>query len=106
MATVLRRSRSVSPTITGATIHANLPVARLYEEALRRNEGCLAAGGALVCATGAHTGRSPRDKFIVREAGTAPEVWWGTVNQELSPLQFGRIEDNVRRCLSDRKSST
>jgi phosphoenolpyruvate carboxykinase (ATP) len=48
-------------------VHWNLSPAALYEEALRRGEGQLAADGPLVARTGQHTGRSPNDKFVVRE---------------------------------------
>ncbi len=53
-------------TTTGQ-VHWNLTAPLLYEHALRRNEGMVAAEGPLVCRTGQHTGRSPNDKFIVRE---------------------------------------
>jgi phosphoenolpyruvate carboxykinase (ATP) len=48
-------------------VYWNLSVPALYEEAVRRREGTIAADGPLVCRTGQHTGRSPNDKFIVRE---------------------------------------
>jgi phosphoenolpyruvate carboxykinase (ATP) len=54
----------------------NLQAPQLYEEAMMRREARLAAGGALVAETGIHTGRSPKDKFIVRDALTADSVWW------------------------------
>ncbi|MCZ8100010.1 MAG: phosphoenolpyruvate carboxykinase [Burkholderiales bacterium] len=54
----------------------NLQAPQLYEEAMMRREARLAAGGALVAETGVHTGRSPKDKFIVRDALTADSVWW------------------------------
>ena len=49
-------------------VFRNLEAPRLYEEAIRRGEAKIATGGALVAETGAHTGRSPQDKFIVRDA--------------------------------------
>jgi phosphoenolpyruvate carboxykinase (ATP) len=90
MGTVLRGPATAAASVSAAKVHGNLPPARLYEEALRRGEGRLAAAGALVCATGSHTGRSPNDKFIVREPGTEADVWWGSVNRELSPAHFAR----------------
>ncbi|GEP05681.1 phosphoenolpyruvate carboxykinase [Methylobacterium oxalidis] len=57
-------------------VHWNLEAPRLYEEALSRGEGQLARGGAFVATTGSHTGRSPKDKFVVRDASTESEVWW------------------------------
>ena len=48
-------------------VHINLPAAALYEHAIRREEGVLAAEGPLVCRTGSHTGRSANDKFVVEK---------------------------------------
>ena len=60
----------------------NLEAPRLYEEALRRDEG-----GALLADTGIHTGRSPKDKFVVREDATENEVWWDN-NAAMTRAQF------------------
>ncbi len=73
----------------------NLGVAALYEEALRRREGQLAEGGALVVRTGQHTGRSPNDKFIVREAASAEHVWWGNGNRPLDARRFDALHARV-----------
>ena len=54
----------------------SLGAPQLYEHALRSHEACIAAHGPLVADTGVHTGRSPNDKFIVRDANTDPIVWW------------------------------
>src|SRR5262249_13582016 len=75
--------------------HWNFGPARLYEEALRRGEGEIAEGGALVCRTGQHTGRSPNDKFVVREGASAPLVAWGKVNQPLKPALFDLLVQAV-----------
>ena len=72
-------------------VHQNVATATLVEHALRRGEGCLAATGPLAVRTGEHTGRSPRDKFVVRDATTAG-VWWGDVNQPLPPATFAALE--------------
>ena len=53
--------------IAAARVLWNLSAAALYEEAVRRGEAQIAADGPLVCRTGRHTGRSPNDKFLVRE---------------------------------------
>jgi phosphoenolpyruvate carboxykinase (ATP) len=66
-------------------IYWNLPTACLYEQAVRRREGRLAHLGPLVVRTGDHTGRSPRDKFIVHEPSSEEEIWWGDVNQAMDP---------------------
>ena len=68
-------------------VHWNLEAPRLYEESLARNESRLARGGALVATTGSHTGRSPKDKFVVRDAATESEIWWDN-NGAITPDQF------------------
>jgi len=74
-------------------LHWNLTEPALYEHALRAGEGELAYGGALVAETGVHTGRSPKDKFIVRDALTDKTVWWDN-NGAISPAQFQTIYDD------------
>lgn len=58
------------------SISYNFDAPLLYEEAIRRHEGVIARGRALVAETGVHTGRSPRDKFIVADAVTEDAIWW------------------------------
>ena len=65
----------------------NLPVAALVERAVRRGEAALSASGALTAETGVHTGRSPKDKFVVRDESTENEVEWST-NAPMTPEQF------------------
>ena len=84
------------------TAYWNLTAPRLYEEALERGEAALVAWGPLVAETGAHTGRSPNDKFTVEEAGTRDEIWWGDVNRPIAPEQFERLFERVRSYLADR----
>lgn len=62
----------------------NLDSKALLDLALERNEGILTNTGALSCKTGEHTGRSPGDKFIVKDATTLQNVNWGSVNQPLT----------------------
>jgi phosphoenolpyruvate carboxykinase (ATP) len=69
--------------------------AQLYEHALARGEARLAEGGSLVVDTGMHTGRSPKDKFIVREPGSESRIWWGDVNREISEERFERLRHKV-----------
>jgi phosphoenolpyruvate carboxykinase (ATP) len=69
----------------------NLGAPQLVEHAVRRREGTLAADGALVVRTGQFTGRSPKDKFIVRDEATDRSVQWGPVNQPMSEAHFDRI---------------
>jgi len=66
----------------------------LYEHAIARGEARIAEGGPLAVDTGRHTGRSPKDKFIVREPGSADRIWWGG-NRELSENSFERLREKV-----------
>ena len=75
-----------------AVLHANLGTAPLVEHAVRNGEGILAADGPLVVATGKHTGRSAKDKFIVRDAETENTVWWGKTNVPMSPDHFAVLK--------------
>ena len=68
-------------------IHWNYLEPRLVEEAIARGEAQLSAGGPLVAETGQHTGRSPKDKFIVRDATTDKVVWWDN-NGAITPEAF------------------
>ena len=58
------------------SVEYNFEAPHLYEVAMQRKEGIIAAGGALVAETGQHTGRSPKDKFVVDDALTHDTVWW------------------------------
>ncbi len=74
---------------------------QLYSHALARGEAQLAEGGALVVDTGKHTGRSPKDKFIVREPGSEARIWWGSVNGEISEEGFDRLRGKVAARLGE-----
>ncbi len=69
--------------------------ALLYTHALAHGEALLAEGGALVVDTGRFTGRSPRDKFVVREPGSEERIWWGKVNQPLAEEHFDGLREKV-----------
>ncbi len=62
---------------------------------MRQREAVIGHGGALVVTTGRHTGRSPRDKYIVDEATTHDTVDWGSVNQPVTPAQFAKLHQRV-----------
>ena len=64
----------------------------LVSQALAQKEGTLAHGGALAVTTGVYTGRSVKDKFIVRDALTDSTVWWGKTNVEMSPEHFAALK--------------
>ncbi len=80
-----------------AELYFQLPPATLIEHAVRRGEGQLTDNGALMCATGRFTGRSPKDRYIVHDALTADTVDWGKVNIPFDEAQFDRLH---RRMLS------
>lgn len=75
---------------TTGVVRYNFGAAALYEESIRRGEARLTAHGALVAETGQHTGRSPKDKFVVRDGATEPHVWWDN-NKAISPAQFDTL---------------
>jgi phosphoenolpyruvate carboxykinase (ATP) len=87
---------------TRAKIHANLGTADLVEHAVRRNEGQLAKHGPLVVKTGQHTGRSAKDKFIVRDAETENTVWWGKSNVAMTPEHFAALKADFLAALADK----
>jgi phosphoenolpyruvate carboxykinase (ATP) len=78
--------------IEGATVHWNLGVAALYEEAIQRCEASLTIDGPLVARTAPHTGRSPNDKFVVKEPSSEANVAWGKVNRPIEPAKFEALE--------------
>ncbi len=80
----------------------NLPTEALYEEAVFRGEGVTAAGGPFVVNTGKHTARSANDKFIVREADSEGNVWWGQYNRPFAPEKFDTLYDRMLGYLEGR----
>ena len=83
-------------------IHANLTPPALLEHALRRSEGQLTDHGAFAAVTSPHTGRSPKDKFVIEEAGAADRIWWEK-NPRLDPEAFDRLHEDVRGYLDARE---
>src|SRR5581483_12006464 len=77
------------------TIFRNPTTSLLYTHALVKGEGRLAESGPLVVDTGRFTGRSPRDKFLVREPSSEDRIWWGEVNRELSDEHYEGLRDKV-----------
>ncbi len=73
-----------------AAVYYNLQEAALMEEAVKRGEGHIGRGGAFLCTTGKHTGRSPKDKFVVREPSVEADVWWEN-NAAMAPDAFERL---------------
>ena len=90
---------------TPATIeptYRNLSTAELYEHAVRNGEGIISAHGSLVVRTGKHTGRSPKDKFVVEEPSSAHNIWWGEINQPLTEEHYHRLRARLVDHLADR----
>ncbi|CAG0990250.1 partial phosphoenolpyruvate carboxykinase (ATP), partial [Gammaproteobacteria bacterium] len=83
-------------------VHWNLMSTALVEAAIQRREGTLADMGPFVATTAPHTGRSPNDKFVVREPSTEGDVDWGKVNQPIDPARFDRLLADVRAYLDGR----
>lgn len=73
----------------------NLPPAELYEHAVRGEEGTLVATGAFTAETGQHTGRSPKDKFLVEEPSSRDGIWWKGGNRPIAPEKFDALLDRM-----------
>jgi phosphoenolpyruvate carboxykinase (ATP) len=86
-----------------STVHHNLSVPVLYEHAVRRGEGKLLQGGTFAVHSGARTGRSPNDKFLVQGPDVSEHVWWGKHNQPMSEATFERIRARMLRYFNDRE---
>ncbi|GAE34223.1 phosphoenolpyruvate carboxykinase (ATP) [Halalkalibacter akibai] len=84
-------------------VQFNLPVSSLIEKSLMRGEGTLTSTGALAVETGAYTGRSPKDKFIVHEPNVADKIDWGTVNQPFSADKFTSLYQKVLTHLHEKE---
>ena len=89
---------------TSATIFANLGTAPLVEHAVRNGEGVLSKDGPLVVETGKHTGRSAKDKYIVRDGVTENTVWWGKTNVSMTPEQFAALKTDFMAALAEKKT--
>lgn len=88
---------------TERAVHWDLPVPLLYEHTLRRAEGTVAHKGPLAVNTAPYTGRSPKDKYLVREPETEQEIWWGDVNHPIEPETFAALYDRVAGYLVERE---
>jgi phosphoenolpyruvate carboxykinase (ATP) len=82
-------------------IHWNLIAPELFQAAARRDEGEFADMGPFVAITTPHTGRSPNDKFVVREASSEKDVDWGKINQPLSAEKYRLLLEDVRKYLNE-----
>ncbi|CAM2993937.1 phosphoenolpyruvate carboxykinase (ATP) [Paracoccus aminovorans] len=81
--------------ITGlGNVHYNLLEPALIEAAIQRGEGKLGLGGTFLTTTGAHTGRSPKDKHVVRTPGVEDSIWWEN-NRPMTPEAFDRLHADM-----------
>jgi phosphoenolpyruvate carboxykinase (ATP) len=103
MATVAQGRGLEREGIRSERVKWNLSASALYEDAIRREEGVIAAEGPLVCRTGQHTGRSPNDKFVVREPSSEANVAWGKVNRAMEPAHFAALHQDLIASLADKE---
>ncbi|ALH81923.1 phosphoenolpyruvate carboxykinase [Sphingopyxis macrogoltabida] len=87
---------------TQADVAENWGTAQLVEDAVRNGEGRLAKDGPLVVATGKHTGRSAKDKFIVQDDETQGTIWWGKTNVPMTPDHFAALKADFLAHLAER----
>ena len=102
MSTQVERAHLLE-VIAADRIRWNLSAAALYEEAIRRQEGEIAADGPLACLTGQHTGRSPNDKFVVREPSSEAEIAWGPINRPMDAAHFDLLQADLLGSLAARQ---
>ena len=76
-------------------IHWNLSTPQLYEHIIANEEGHISHLGPVCVSTGEHTGRAPKDKFIVQEPSSQENIWWGKVNRPFSVEQFEALYSRV-----------
>ncbi|AXC49318.1 phosphoenolpyruvate carboxykinase [Paracoccus suum] len=88
--------------ISGVTAHYNLLEPQLVEAALKNGEGTLGLGGAFLVTTGDKTGRSPKDKHVVRSPAVEDSIWWEN-NRPMDPAAFDRLYDDMIAHLAGRE---
>ncbi|HWV23932.1 MAG TPA: phosphoenolpyruvate carboxykinase (ATP) [Thermomicrobiales bacterium] len=103
-----RNDRPAEPLIPTESprILANLENHDLVNAAILHHEGRLTATGAIAVSTGAFTGRSPRDKYVVEEPVSQDDVWWGAVNHPMTPDTFDRLHRDVEAYLDNELTYT
>jgi len=99
-ATTGLEQQGLAPT---GTVHWNLLAPALVQAAIERREGTLADMGPFVAVTAPHTGRSPNDKFVVREPSTEGDVDWGKINQPFAEEKFDLLMSDVQQYLNARE---
>lgn len=89
--------------IEDATVHYQLPPEELHRITIEKDQGVEASSGALAVNTGEFTGRSPKDRFIVKDDETEDKVWWGDINIPFDPEKFDALYDKVVDYLSGKE---
>jgi len=101
----MARESSIGLSKQGLTprgeVHWNLIAPELFQAAARRSEGEFADMGPFVAVTTPHTGRSPNDKFVVKESSSEKDVDWGKVNQPLTSEKYQLLLEDVRKYLNE-----
>lgn len=83
-------------------IYRNLPVSDLVELSVKRGEGVLSSSGALVIHTGKYTGRSPKDRFIVKQKSVEDKINWGEINEPIEEIIFDGLYNEVINYLGEK----
>ena len=86
--------------ITDSKIHYNTDPKDLYKITISQGLGRLTTDGILSVNTGKFTGRSPKDRYIVKDEKTKNKVWWGDINRPFDEILFSKIEDKLSKYLS------
>ena len=89
--------------INNATVRYNLTSDELHASTIEKEQGVEASSGALAVNTGEFTGRSPMDRFIVKDAITKDEIWWGDINLPFDSDKFDKLYDKVTSYLSEKE---
>ena len=89
--------------INPSAIHCNLSQEGWREQELNRKEGRLSDNGTVIVNTGIYTGRSPKDRFIVKTNENKDLVDWGVINQPLSEEAFESLEETVKKEMADKE---
>lgn len=101
---IIKTDRDLSKYgLSGMTAHWNTAPEELQRITVSKGLGIETANGTLAVNTGAFTGRSPKDRFIVRDEYTEHKVWWGDVNQPITPLEFQQLYDEVASYISHKE---
>ncbi|RSK41836.1 phosphoenolpyruvate carboxykinase (ATP) [Mangrovimonas spongiae] len=89
--------------IKNAKVQYQLSADELHEETIEKGQGVEASSGALAVKTGEFTGRSPKDRFIVKDSITEDKVWWGDINLPFDSEKFDNLYDKVVDYLSEKE---